>query len=153
MPDLDLSDPSPGTYVLGLGLDRASIVRIGALGPRSFGPGFYLYVGSARGPGGLRARLAHHRRRAERPHWHVDYFRGYASVICVWTARGRDRMECDWAGRLLEVSAVTGATPGFGASDCGCATHLLEAPAIDSGLLRTIGGRLQPAVLHHVRWQ
>jgi Uri superfamily endonuclease len=46
-----------GTYVIVLASRTAGRVRVGKLGTFQLRPGFYVYVGSAHGPGGLRARL------------------------------------------------------------------------------------------------
>jgi Uri superfamily endonuclease len=35
-------------------------------------PGRYIYAGSAYGPGGLKARVSRHMRRAKRSQWHID---------------------------------------------------------------------------------
>ena len=52
----------PGTYVLVLASQRTDPVRIGRLGTLALKPGVFIYVGSAFGPGGLAARIRHHRR-------------------------------------------------------------------------------------------
>ncbi|MGD8921323.1 MAG: DUF123 domain-containing protein, partial [Gammaproteobacteria bacterium] len=59
MSTLDRIPPCSGTYILKFHLGRDRNIRIGALGPLKFSSGVYLYVGSALGPGGLRARLKH----------------------------------------------------------------------------------------------
>ena len=50
----------PGTYALLLSATRRQRITIGRLGALALQPGCYVYTGSARGPGGLRARLRHH---------------------------------------------------------------------------------------------
>jgi len=35
-------------------------------------PGFYVYIGSACGPGGLRARILRHLKRTKKIRWHID---------------------------------------------------------------------------------
>ncbi len=55
-----------------------AFVRIGRRGELRLQPGFYIYLGSALGPGGVRARLALHFRPCTRPHWHLDYLRAHA---------------------------------------------------------------------------
>ncbi len=47
----------PGTYALVLACQKTGRVRIGRLGVLALQPGFYVYVGSAFGSGGLAARL------------------------------------------------------------------------------------------------
>ena len=48
--------PAPGTYVLVLRCSSNRTIRVGCLGSIRLRPGYYLYVGSGFGPGGLRAR-------------------------------------------------------------------------------------------------
>ncbi len=72
---------SPGTYVLVLAVPRTPRISVGRLGIAGFPAGTYLYIGSAWGPGGLRARIAHHFKPAWRPHWHIDYLRRRARVV------------------------------------------------------------------------
>jgi Domain of unknown function DUF123 len=66
---------SPGTYALVLRCSTTRTVRIGRIGTIRLMPGWYVYIGSAFGPGGLRARIGHHTARAARPHWHIDHLR------------------------------------------------------------------------------
>jgi Uri superfamily endonuclease len=118
---------APGTYVLILEASRERRLRIGALGKLQLEPGFFAYVGSARGPGGLAARLAHHCRRARSAHWHIDYLRRHTAMREIWFARGTS---CDrehaWATALGEANGASIPLSRFGASDCGCATHLFR---------------------------
>lgn len=117
-----------GSYALILRLSRSRRIRVGRLGVLDFSAGHYLYVGSAFGPGGLRARIAHHLRRATRPHWHIDYLRRVCTVEDVWYVEGK-RMECVWAKRLQGSPGVS-AVPGFGCSDCRCYAHLFGVSAL-----------------------
>ncbi|MED5219495.1 MAG: DUF123 domain-containing protein [Candidatus Neomarinimicrobiota bacterium] len=50
----------PGTYALILFNSSAATLHIGALGTVDFSRGYYVYIGSAFGPGGLKGRLRHH---------------------------------------------------------------------------------------------
>jgi Uri superfamily endonuclease len=113
---------APGTYALILSSDTVGSVRIGRLGILQLHPGYYVYVGSAFGSGGLRARIGHHQRKTERPHWHIDYLRRSTRPELVWYCCCV-RCEHEWASR---IGATPGAMvlPGFGSSDCGCETHL-----------------------------
>jgi len=108
-------------------------ITVGKLGTVTFPAGYYLYVGSALGPGGLEARLARHRpstssgqRRCDKKlHWHIDYLLEHAQLVEVWSAATEDKLECLWAqvARELPDSEVT--VPGFGSSDCRCPSHLI----------------------------
>lgn len=73
-----------GTYALILSSATDCLLQIGRLGQLHVQPGFYVYVGSAFGPGGVRARVWHHQRSSARPHWHVDYLRRTARLVEVW---------------------------------------------------------------------
>jgi Uri superfamily endonuclease len=116
--------PRSGTYALVLCCRVRRRMRVGHLGMMELQPGFYVYVGSALGPGGLRARIAHHVRGARRPRWHIDYLRAHALLDQIWYCCDLSRREHQWA-RALEA-ARDGAVPlpGFGASDCHCRSHL-----------------------------
>ncbi len=131
---------TPGTYVLVLHLDRAARIEVGKLGTLSFAAGYYCYVGSARGPGGLRARLARHLRRPKRLHWHVDYLLRETSVEEIWTAPSSDRLECSWARDLLTLPGAQVSVRGFGSSDCSCQSHLVY---VARSTLPTVRGQLR----------
>lgn len=119
----------PGTYLLLLRSYTGGVVRIGALGELRLCEGYYVYVGSARGAGGLRTRVARHLRGVSRPHWHIDYLRQRSEPAAVWFRTGRVRCEHQWARLLALVPVLDPALPRFGASDCRCGTHLYFSPA------------------------
>lgn len=86
--------------------------------------GRYLYAGSARGPGGLRARLARHLRADKKPHWHIDRLTMTGTVAGAWIFPGGD--ECAIVAALAHLPVLL---PGFGSSDCRrCISHLLAWP-------------------------
>ena len=70
-----------GTYVLVVSVVQMKRLEIGRLGAYDIVPGFYAYVGSAFGSGGLRARLGHHLESTASPHWHIDYLLGVACPV------------------------------------------------------------------------
>ena len=112
-----------GTYLLLLECDRQAELSIGKLGHMMTQPGFYLYVGSAFGPGGIQARINHHAQIALRPHWHIDYLRTKARFAGAWCVYGF-RYEHEWAQALDESDDTVISLIGFGSSDCKCITHL-----------------------------
>lgn len=114
----------PGTYALVLELQEPAELRIGSLGLIRFDRPFYIYVGSAFGPGGVRARIGHHLRPVRRAHWHIDYLKHCAKVFDVWQCTDRARWECNWAMSILDRRG-TSLVPRFGASDCRCPSHLI----------------------------
>ena len=149
MPDLRTA---PGTYVLHLDIAHREQIEVGRLGVLDATKGRYLYVGSALGPGGVKARVQRHARANKNTHWHIDYVRAEASLRGVWVAYSDRRLECDWARALAETPGATIPMPGFGASDCSCSAHLIgwsDPQSIDrigSVLRRTTDG----AAVHYL---
>lgn len=121
---LDRVPRGGGAYILVLACQRTQRVRVGRLGWLQFKPGFYLYVGSALGPGGLRARLRHHLSPVRQAHWHCDYLRPACRPVAVWFSLGARRLEHVWAACLERAAQAVVPLPGFGASDCSCTAHL-----------------------------
>jgi Uri superfamily endonuclease len=111
-----------GTYALIMRCRKLGRTKIGRLGDMRLRPGFYIYVGSAQGPGGIEARVARHRRRKKKLHWHIDYLRRHTALIETWTMGGTANREHDWAEAL--AVQLESAHDRFGASDCRCRTHL-----------------------------
>jgi Uri superfamily endonuclease len=83
---MDLPE-AKGTYVLIAFVAQMKRLEIGRLGAYDIVPGYYAYVGSAFGAGGLRARIGHHLESTATPHWHIDYLLGVAEPIEVWYTR------------------------------------------------------------------
>ncbi|WP_022669250.1 GIY-YIG nuclease family protein [Desulfospira joergensenii] len=110
-----------GTYIIVLHFDRARTIDVGKLGPVQFRKGYYAYVGSAFGPGGMKSRIRHHILPKKRCHWHLDYLDTAAKEI--WVSEPGARLEHEWALSLGRTSS--GRIPGFGSSDCACDSHLL----------------------------
>ncbi|MEJ2395726.1 MAG: GIY-YIG nuclease family protein [Candidatus Thiodiazotropha sp.] len=109
-------------------LARGETLTIGRLGRERFLRGWYLYVGSAFGPGGVAARCRHHRQVSTRPRWHVDYLRAVAPLRAIWFSHAEAPLEHLWAARLGGELGLQQPMPGFGASDCECASHLFFVP-------------------------
>jgi Uri superfamily endonuclease len=135
---MEMTDTEPGTYALLLKLDKQERITIGKLGTFDFPAGYYLYVGSALGPGGLRARLARHQHGSEsslqsssgqtdkKLHWHIDYLLQRAQLIEVWNIASKERLECKWGEAARRLSGAQVPVRGFGSSDCRCPTHLIH---------------------------
>ena len=116
---------SPWTYALVLKSSSYRWIEIGKLGKFLTQPGYYVYAGSALGPGGLKARIAHHARISQRPHWHIDYLRLVLSLDEVWYSYDSEHHEHQWADAFRRLKGATLPISGFGASDCRCRSHLL----------------------------
>jgi len=131
----DLTDSylpaEPGTYALLLGLREPALLKVGRLGRIRFDAPYYLYFGSAFGPGGIAARVKHHLEPVRRSHWHIDYLLQTAEVLAIWHTRDPARLECTWA---RAASALRGSSlvPRFGSSDCRCRSHLLAVHRLPS---------------------
>lgn len=128
VPSVPLLPVSAGTYALWFWLTAPLTLSVGRLGQVRLGPGLIVYVGSARGPGGLRARVGRHLRAGGRPHWHIDTLTAQVPVTAVWYTQAAQRLECVWAAQLLTVPGATIPIAHFGSSDCACLAHLLAFP-------------------------
>lgn len=117
--------PKPGTYALILLSRSQDVVQIGKLGLLQLKPGYYIYIGSAFGPGGVKARILHHKSISKRPRWHVDYLRAVTSVQEFWYTYDSLRREHQWAEVMARMRNALIPFDGFGSSDCGCKSHLI----------------------------
>jgi len=118
-----------GTYCLVLRATRGVRIRVGSFGTFTFVPGLYLYVGSARGPGGLRARIGRHLRRDKVKRWHIDYLTASSSFrpVGVFTGMSERRMEGTLVAELMRAG-IDQCVAGFGSTDDPRVTsHLLAA--------------------------
>jgi Uri superfamily endonuclease len=113
---MDLPE-AKGTYVLIASVVQMKRLEIGRLGAYDIVPGFYAYVGSALGSGGLRARLGHHLESTASPHWHIDYLLGVAEPVEVWYTTAHQKLEHQWAELLQEAPHFRVPIPRFGSSD------------------------------------
>jgi Uri superfamily endonuclease len=131
--------PVGGAYALVIEVRRP--VRLVIRGNRfRLGPGEYLYCGSARGPGGIRARVERHMRRDKALHWHIDQLTAVGRVRGVVVAPGGS--ECDLFERFAGLQRSRIPVPGFGASDCRrCPAHLM---GVDDLILRMPELALEP---------
>jgi Uri superfamily endonuclease len=75
---------TPGTYALILENKTFRKIQVGKLGNFSFSPGWYVYTGSAFGPGGLAARVGRHVKQEKKCRWHIDYLSTRLAVDRVW---------------------------------------------------------------------
>ncbi|GAB4504141.1 MAG: GIY-YIG nuclease family protein [Anaerolineales bacterium] len=114
---------APGTYILLLQNPLKNNVQIGRWREIEFEAGYYLYVGSAFGPGGVRARVLRHFRSDKSLRWHIDYLRAVTTPLGVWYTHDVVPHEHAWAGILHSIDDLS-PIPGFGCSDCRCKTHL-----------------------------
>ena len=120
----------PGSYLLLIRL-RNPLPLHGRFTGVELCAGWHAYAGSARGPGGLRARLGRHLAREKRLRWHVDQLTTAADTLLALPFADAEATpapsECMLTQRLLTSGAFTMPAPGFGSSDCRtCPAHLLR---------------------------
>lgn len=118
-------DSAPGTYIVVYRCDHSRAVTIGRWASLQLQPGLYFYVGSAFGPGGVRARVTRHCRREKALRWHVDYLSTHCDAAGAWYSHAPERLEHQWA-QSLQTLAGMNAIEGFGCSDCTCDAHLFH---------------------------
>lgn len=113
-----------GTYAPVLRSLHQKNIDIGRLGKLKLRQGYYIYIGSAFGPGGLLARLKHHCRIAKSPHWHIDFLMPAVEIAEIWYATDQEPREHQWANIVSKAPEVELPLKGFGSSDCKCISHL-----------------------------
>ncbi len=106
-----------GTYALIASVTRVRRLKIGQLGAHDIVPGYYVYVGSAFGAGGLRARIGHHLESTANPHWHIDYLLAIAQPVEVWYSTVNQKLEHHWAELFDHGSQFRAPITRFGCSD------------------------------------
>lgn len=126
-----ISPAEKGEYILTLELKRRA--KVDYLSYKNFRleRGFYYYFGSARGPGGLAARVSRHLKKDAVIHWHIDKLKARARVADICLLPGTEKNECRLAAYFGKMSGSQ-IIPKFGCSDCGCPSHLVYSrPGID----------------------
>jgi Uri superfamily endonuclease len=114
-----------GTYILLLESEREMMIEVGKHGIYIFLPGYYAYVGSAFGPGGLKSRIGRHLKKIKKNRWHIDYLRTYLEPYEVWYTYHKEKQECTCLWLLCTMNGSDYPCKGFGSSDCACPSHLV----------------------------
>ena len=119
--------PDRGTYQLVLVVQQPVAIQIGALGTHKLMPGRYIYIGRAKK--GLAHRLARHRLKEKKLHWHIDYLTSHPQVLVenIKLVSDDPDQECSTVNTLVSDQGYTVPVRGFGSSDCraGCPAHLV----------------------------
>lgn len=138
-------ETTAGTYALILSSMVDRPLQISRLGQLHVRRGFYVYIGSAFGPGGVRARVSHHQKFSARPHWHIDYLRAITQLAEIWVTYDLIRREHQWADLFKGMRGALIPLRGFGASDCACESHLyfFAAPLSQSAFRSRVRNSLQ----------
>ncbi len=119
-----VSAPDSGSYAILLRLRAARTLVTGALGAVDYPAGWYVYVGSARG--GIRTRVARHRRRTKALRWHLDYLRRVCSFVDAFAFPHPPHLSRESEIARTVATIANEAIPRFGASDTPDASHLFR---------------------------
>jgi Uri superfamily endonuclease len=139
-----LMNPAPGTYALILQNYSNDRVQIGHWLRIDLEPGYYIYVGSAFGPGGVQARVLRHLRKTKTRHWHIDYLSEFVSPFGVWYSHESEHLEHRWAQALCNIKGIS-PVHGFGCSDCKCYSHLFQTLTVPdfTQFSNIVGGKVE----------
>lgn len=111
-----------GIYILFFFLSKDKRITVGKLGRFEFKSGYYIYVGSAKGRGGINGRLKHHLNLHSPLRWHIDYLKMKSKIIDYIFITEAEANECITATKLLKDFETP--IKNFGSSDCKCNSHL-----------------------------
>ncbi|MCX8165032.1 MAG: GIY-YIG nuclease family protein [Acidilobaceae archaeon] len=102
--------------------------RVGSLGTLRFSSGLYLYIGSARGQGGVRARISRHLRKEKVLRWHIDYLTSLECSRPLFLAAAESPLDAEErvASELENSLCFSPSYRGFGSSDKSSRTHLFR---------------------------
>ena len=128
MEAVDTLNSQPGTYAIVLRCSDRDRISIGRLGESLLRTGHYIYIGSAFGPGGIRARVIRHHRDEKNRHWHIDYLKEHMPLVEAWYTYDVERREHRWV-EVMNGMNLAPYLKGFGSSDCRCYSHLFHATA------------------------
>lgn len=130
-----LPDMGKGTYMLILLLEQDKNITVGRGGHSScilFRSGYYAYVGSAYGSGGLRSRIKRHLIKDKKCVWHIDYLRKEAVPIEVWVDVHDKKQEKIWADALINMKGSHPVENFGNTDDRKTRTHLCYFNALPS---------------------
>jgi Uri superfamily endonuclease len=108
-----------GSYVLVIRFDKNRNIKISKkIIP--FQKGFYCYIGSALN--NLEKRIARHKSKKKKKHWHIDYFLKFGKIVDVIMIKSSRKIECQVSEEVSKKADSF--VKGFGCSDCRCESHL-----------------------------
>lgn len=118
----------PGLYIVILLLEMRICIEIGILGIVCIEPGIYGYVGSARGMGGLRSRIARHIAKDKKIRWHIDYLTSLRDVrtLSIIYIKSKEDLEDVIASIVRSVDCWIPSIRDFGSTDKPSYTHLFR---------------------------
>lgn len=115
-----------GSYLLILSVKRKIRFKPGSLPKVVLPPGCYVYVGSAKGPGGFENRVSRHLRKNKRAKWHIDYLTRISGVSVESVFYTLPKYDESTLAGFLESLGFRKMVKGFGTTDRpGDFSHLL----------------------------
>ncbi len=116
-----------GTYLLFIKLTESVEIRIRGK-THLLNEGYYIYIGSAFGVGGLSSRLHRHLRKIKKKHWHIDQITTskFSEIIGIGVLL-KQRVECELSKTIGDIKKTVPIT-GFGNSGCKkkCISHFFR---------------------------
>lgn len=115
---IKLLPEKPGIYLLIIHVERD--LKIKTRGRKfNISPGFYIYVGSARGIRGLYSRIKRHLSRDKKLFWHIDYLLINKHVMVKEIFyKVVEKQDTDYESIIaLHLAKKLRPVPGFGCSD------------------------------------
>lgn len=87
--------------------------------------GYYVYIGSAFGGGGIEKRVGRHLKREKPKRWHLDFVTtSEVFEFLSYVPFYGKRIECNLAGLFENNGELFEPVKGFGCTDCSCKSHL-----------------------------
>ena len=116
-----------GNYILVFHLEKRAKQYMHRFNVLDFGPGFYLYCGSAHGSGGIKSRIKRHQSRSSKKFWHIDFIKDRFHLREYWYQVSSEKNECVFSQFLANSKSGNIPIKGFGSSDCRnkCESHLI----------------------------
>ena len=121
---------SPGSYLIIGRLDNEILLNSGRFSGHELLRGYYVYSGSAFGPGGLFSRISRHLNPDTKRFWHFDHLKANLCFIEVLFSAISNSQECDFIKVVQTIEGISFPLKLFGASDCRqkCPAHLARFP-------------------------
>lgn len=113
-----------GNYILQLILEKGKEIAVGKSKNQFFESGYYLYIGSAFGGGGVKSRLDRHLRSEKKLHWHIDYLLLETKIVSAWFILLDYSIEHKIAAEFIATKNFKVGMNRFGSGDCNCVSHL-----------------------------
>lgn len=126
-----------GVYLLIIYLPKEKRIKIGSFEEIDFKEGYYVYIGSAKK--GLSKRIARHKRKSKKLHWHIDYLLEESKILNDIPIITKFEIECSLAKEISQISNTS--IQNFGSSDCSCISHLFyfhNNPLVNEKFIRII---------------